>query len=197
MTCRIAIGVFACVSILLTASAVHAQGYVAPAVGVTFGNPSAEGRADFVLDVGGVPRNAPVGAELDVTYAPDFFGSGGPFGENSVTTAMINVVFAGGAQRYGFFGRGRSNVRPYASLGAGVMHEVVTTTATPVQQIQNNDFGLDAGVGVMAFSRRSVGVRADLRYFRDLVDNQRGNGTNVDFGSFHFWRASVGLILAF
>jgi len=197
MPCRLGTIAFASVSFLLAASVAHAQGYVAPAVGVTFGNPSAEGRADLVVDVGGVPRNAPVGAELDVTYAPDFFGSGGPFGENSVTTAMVNVVFAGGAQRYGFFGRGRSNVRPYASLGAGVMHEVVTATAAPIQRIANNDLGLNAGVGVMAFSRRSIGLRADVRYFRDLQDRQQGNTTSVDFGSFHFWRASLGIILAF
>lgn len=197
MSSRIALSAFAVVLFLLPASAAHAQGYVAPAVGVTLGNPSAEGRANFVADIGGVPRNAPIGAELDVTYAPDFFGSGGPFGENSVTTAMVNVVFAGGSQRYGFFGRGRSNVRPYASLGAGVMHEVVTTTAAPVQRIANNDFGLNAGVGVMAFSRRSVGIRGDVRYFRDLQDRQQGNTTSIDFGSFHFWRASIGVILAF
>jgi opacity protein-like surface antigen len=150
-----------------------------------------------VLDAGGVPRNAPVGVELDVTYAPDFFGSGGPFGQNSVTTAMINVVIAGGSQRYGFFGRGRSNVRPYASGGVGVMHEVVTTTTPPVQSISNNDFGLNLGAGVMAFTGRSLGFRADVRYFRDLVDNQKDNTTSIDFGSFHFWRASVGVILAF
>lgn len=190
------VSAFASVSILLGVSPARAQGYVAPALGVTFGNPSAAGRANFVLDVGGVPRNSPIGAELDVMYAPSFFGSDGPYGQNSVTTAMINVIVAGGSQRYGFFGRGRSNVRPYASGGVGVMHEIVTTAA-PVHTLSNNDLGLNAGVGVMAFTRRSVGFRADLRYFRDLVNNQEGNTTGIDFGSFHFWRASVGVVLAF
>jgi hypothetical protein len=189
---------FVVVSFLLGASSAHAQAYVAPSLGVVFANPSAQGRADLVIDVGGVPRNSPVGAEVDVMYAPSFFGNAGPLGENSVTTAMINVIVAGGSGgRYAGFRRGRANVRPYASGGVGVMHEVVTTTATPVQQISNNDLGVNFGVGVLAFTRRSFGIRGDLRYFRDLKDNQQGNTTNIDFGSFHFWRASVGVILAF
>jgi len=183
------------VSILLRPSRADAQGYVTPAIGVTFGNPSSNGRANFVVDAGGVPRNAPIGAEVDVTYVPDFFGSEGPFGQNSVTTVMGDVVFAAGSQPYGFFGRGRSNVRPYAAIGVGLIREVVTT-ASPVHTVSNNDLGLNAGVGVMAFSRRAVGVRADLRYFRDLVNGQAGSSSTA-FGSFHFWRGSVGVILAF
>jgi Outer membrane protein beta-barrel domain len=184
-------------SFLLFPSAAHAQAYVAPSLGVVFANPSAQGRADLVVDAGGVPRNAPLGAELDVMYAPSFFGNAGPLGENSVTTAMVNLIIAGGRSRYGLFGRRRSNVRPYVSGGVGLMHEVVTTTSAPVQQISNNDLGVNLGVGVLAFTHRSFGIRGDVRYFRDLRDNQQGNTTNIDFGSFHFWRASVGVILAF
>jgi hypothetical protein len=76
------------------------------------------------------------------------------------------------------------------------MHEVVTTDI-PANKISNNDLGLNLGAGVMAFTSRSVGVRADVRYFRDLIDSQSGNTTNIDFGSFHFWRASIGVILSF
>ncbi len=193
---RTSLGLIA-VSFLLGVSPAHAQGYVAPAIGITFGNPSSNGRAAFVADVGGVPHNAPIGAEVDVSYVPDFFGTDGPYGQNNVGTAMVNVVFAAGSPRYGGFRRGRSTVRPYASFGAGVMHETVTTTSTPVHSLSNNDFGLNGGVGVMAFSSRSIGLRVDLRYFRDLVDNQAGNTTGIDFGAFHFWRGSVGVILAF
>lgn len=180
---------------LLTAPAARAQGYVAPALGVTFGNPSAQGRADFVADLGYVSRADPLGFDLDVTYAPSFFGNAGPYGENSVTTVMGNIVLAAGSGTYGF-GRSRRSTRPYVSGGAGVMHEVVTT-AVASNRIANNDLGVNVGAGVMAFTGRAFGVRADVRYFRDLVDNQRGNTTNIDFGSFHFWRASLGVILAF
>ena len=185
------------VSIFLSAPSANAQAYVTPSIGVVFGNPSARGQADFVVDVGWLSRIEPLGFELDVMYAPSFFGNQGPYGENSVTAGMANIVVAGGGSgRYGFFGRRRTALRPYASGGVGVMHEVVTTPVA-ANKISNNDLGLNLGAGVMAFTGRSVGVRADVRYFRDLIDSQSGNTTNIDFGSFHFWRASIGVILAF
>jgi hypothetical protein len=184
------------VSIFLTAPSADAQGYVAPSLGVVFANPSAQGRADFIADLGWLSRFEPLGFELDVMYAPSFFGNQGPYGENSVTAGMANVVVAGGGGgRYGF-GRRRTALRPYVSGGVGVMHEVVTTPVA-ANKISNNDLGLNFGAGVMAFTSRSVGVRGDVRYFRDLIDTQSGNTTNIDFGSFHFWRASIGVIVAF
>ncbi len=172
----------------------RAQGYVAPGIGVVFGNPSAQGRADFVADIGWVPRFEPIGVELDVMFAPSFFGNEGPYGQNGVTTVMGNVVIAGGeGGRRGFGRRGGASVRPYLSGGIGVMHETVTAPATAVE-LTNNDLGVNVGAGFMALSRRSIGVRADVRYFRDLVGGQTGN---VDFGSFHFWRAGIGFNLGF
>jgi len=189
--------VFVCVvSIFLAAPSANAQGYVAPSLGVVFGNPSAQGRADFVLDLGWLSRFEPLGFELDAMYAPSFFGNEGPYGENSVTTIMGNIIVAGGGGRGRFGGRRSGSMRPYVSGGFGVMHEVVTTPVV-ANKISNNDLGLNLGLGVMVFTGRSVGVRGDLRYFRDLKDTQSGNTTNIDFGAFHFWRASVGIILRF
>jgi hypothetical protein len=177
----------------LSPTSARAQGYVAPSLGITFANPSSQGRADFVADLGWLPRREPIGLELDVMYAPSFFGNQGPYGQNSVTTVMGNVIVAGGGQDRG---RRSSSVRPYLSGGIGVMHELVTT-ADGVNRISNNDLAVNGGLGIMAFSRRSVGIRGDLRYFRDLKDHQAGNVTNIDFGSFHFWRASIGVVVAF
>src|ERR1700730_12953680 len=77
-----------------------AQGYLAPSLGASFANPSAQGRANFVADLGWLQEDSPVGAELDVMYAPSFFGSEGTYGGNRVTTVMGNVVLAGGGGRY-------------------------------------------------------------------------------------------------
>jgi hypothetical protein len=189
------VGAFLILSILLGVHSAHAQSYLAPSIGVVFGNPSAEGRANFGADLGWLSPRDPIGVDLDVVYAPSFFGNGGPYGDNSVTTVMANVMFAPGVEsRYGFRRRGRGAlVRPYVSAGAGVMHEVITTPG----QVSNTDLGVNFGIGAMTVSRRSFGVRGDLRYFRDLVDRQSGNRTTIDFGAFHFWRASLGLVLAF
>ncbi len=175
--------------------AARADGYLAPALGVTFGNPSAQGRANFVVDLGWLPAQEPLGVELDVTYAPSFFGNAGPYGDNNVTTFMGNVIVAGGSEQR--FGRhGGSSVRPYVSGGIGVMHETVTTP-NPANKISNNDLGVNAGIGVMGVTHRNIGLRGDVRYFRDLVGHTDGNTTNIDFGAFHFWRASIGVILGF
>ena len=184
------------VSILLAAPSANAQGYIAPSLGVVFGNPSAEGRADFIVDLGWLSRFEPLGLELDAMYAPSFFGNEGPYGENSVTTIMGNIIAAGGGGRGRFGARRRGLMRPYVSGGVGVMHEVVTTPVA-ANKISNTDLGVNLGTGVMAFAGRSFGVRGDLRYFRDLKDTQSGNTTNIDFGAFHFWRASIGIMLAF
>jgi len=187
--------VLAVVSILVSVHTVHAQGFIAPSLGVTLANNSGEGRADFGAAFGWVAPRDPIGVELDLVYAPSFFGGAGVYGENSVTTVMGNVIFAGVSEgRYGYGRRRGSFVRPYVSGGAGVMHEVVTT-AIAGQQVANNDIGVNLGVGVMAASRNSVGVRGDLRYYRNLVNNAAA--TNVDFGAFHFWRASIGLLIGF
>jgi len=186
------------VALLLTAHAAHAQGYIAPSLGVTLANASGEGRASFGGDLGWLSPRDPFGAEVDIVYAPSFFGNAGRYGDNSVTTVMLNVLLAGGHDggRRGFGRhRGLSSVRPYLSGGVGVMHEVSTGAGSA--RFGNDDLGANLGVGVIGFMRRSAGVRADLRYFRNLVSTQTEDRGTIDFGAFHMWRASLGLVFAF
>jgi hypothetical protein len=185
----------AAVSILLTVHPAHAQGYVAPSVGVALGNQSGQGRATFGVDFGWLSLRDPIGVDLDVVYAPSFFGNAGRYGENSVTSVMGNVMLAGGGgRRYGFGRRRGASARPYVSGGVGVLHEISTVGDA---RVGNNDLGVNLGAGVMAFSRSGVGVRADVRYFRNLVTTETADTGAVDFGAFHFWRASLGVVLGF
>lgn len=182
------------VSFLLAVPSARAQGYLAPALGVSFGNPSANGRANFVADFGWLSRTDPIGVELDFMYAPSFFGNEGPFGENRVVTVMGNVMLAGGeGHGFGFRHRGGGSVRPYASGGIGLVHEVATDPHS--REFTNDDLGVNIGFGVMTFSHRGIGIRGDIRYFRNLVGSDSESA--VDFGSFHFWRAGVGIVLGF
>lgn len=183
------------VAILLCAHAAHAQGYIAPSLGVTIASPSGEGRADFGASLGWLSPRDPLGAELDVTYGPSFFGNASRYGDNSMTTVMLNVMLAGGhdrgARRFGRR-RGLPAIRPYLSGGLGVMHEVSRAAGAG-----NDDLGANIGVGVMGFTRRSAGLRADLRYFRNLVSGQNLDRTTIDFGAFQMWRASVAIVIPF
>src|SRR5262249_643133 len=150
VTRTLAYAVVAVVSILVDVNAAHAQGFFAPSLGVTLANASGEGRADFGAALGWIDPRAPIGVELDVVYAPSFFGGSGVYGANSVTTVMGNVIVAGGGTGGDGFGRRRAaSVRPYVSGGVGLMHEVITT-AIPGERIGNDDLGVNLGVGVMA-----------------------------------------------
>jgi hypothetical protein len=179
--------------VTLAAPTARADVYVGPGIGVAFGNPSARGLADFVLDACWLYQE-PIGVEMDTTFAPSFFGNQGPYGANSVTTVMWNVVMAAreaGPRLPRGLHRGRTT-RPYISGGLGLIHE---STAAPA--ISRNDLGANLGVGVLATTSAQIGVRADLRYFRDLVGSSGANTTSIDFGSFHFWRASLTILFRF
>lgn len=177
-------------------SLASAQGYVSPGLGISFGSASAEGRANFVADIGWLPEE-PIGVEVDATYAPSFFKSPDVLSENSLATVMGDVIFAAGGERRGP-GRGRAATiaRPYVTVGLGLMSERVQTSDL-VTSISNQHLGVSAGVGVIALSRRQIGVRVDVRYFHDLVGTDNGGTTGIDFGAFHFWRGGIGAVLTF
>ena len=175
--------------VFLMPTAAHAEGYVSPFLGVNFANNSGDGRVNFGFDAGWMGAGI-AGVEFDLGYAPNFFGSEGRFGENHVLTGMANLIV--GVPTGRLHGAG---VRPYGTLGVGLVRTQVTGTAGPsgVGKIDDNSVGLNAGVGVMGFFSRHGGVRGDVRYFRNFREESATN--TVQFGSFHFWRASLGVIL--
>jgi hypothetical protein len=178
----------AVVCVAAVARPAYAQGgYVNLGLGVSFGSSDAQARPNLVGDFGYLPRE-PLGVEVDVDYAPSFFSNAGGFSENRLTTVMGNVIVAGFDRERGR--RRRQVLRPYVTGGIGLMSEHIGPNG-----FSDNHLGLDLGVGVMVVSRRQLGVRADFRYFQDLVGGGTSNG--IDFGSFHFVRASIGLVAAF
>jgi hypothetical protein len=42
-----------------------------------------------------------------------------------------------------------------------------------------------------------VGVRADVRYFRTLTDDDAGEGLDFDLGDLNFWKWDVGAAFKF
>jgi len=179
-----------CAAALMVSAPVraHADGYVSPFIGVNVLNNSGNGRADFGFDAGWMGKGV-AGLEFDLGYAPSFFGNSGSYGGNSVTTATGNLIVGipvGGA-------RGAS-VRPYVTGGLGLLRAQADGMPAPgfIPKIDENNVGFSGGVGVMAFVSRHAGVRGDVRYFRSLNED---SADTVQFGTFHFWRASFGVIL--
>ena len=183
--------VAATLAVVYAPAKASADGYVSPFIGVNFDNNSGGGRANFGVNAGGMGAGI-IGGELDFGYAPSFFGNQGTYGSNYVLDLMGNVIV--GIPIGGTHGAG---VRPYGTVGLGLIRSQVTGGVNGLIETANNDVGMNAGAGVMGFLSDHVGLRGDVRYFRTFNDNSSisGQGVNVDFGSFHFWRASFGVVI--
>jgi opacity protein-like surface antigen len=127
-----------------------------------------------------------LGFEIEGTYAPDVFGDT-PAGTNNITTLMGNVLLGVPLGERG---------RIYATGGVGIMKFRVPDV-DEFFDIDSNDFGMNAGAGIMVNFGERFGARAEVKYFRDLQDPEPDNEFDVDFGGFNYWRGAVGLSLRF
>ena len=131
-------------------------------------------------------KDEAVGFEEDFSYAKNFFGDT-PGASNSVLSLMSNLLI----------GPGVGPVRPYVLGGFGLIRPHVsslTGSLTGLGATEKNAIGYDIGGGVTGMFGRHLGVRGDLRHFHTLQDVNLliFQGQKLDF-----WRASVGLALAF
>lgn len=180
--------VFSSAIALCAPTQARADGYISPFLGVNFANNSGDGRANFGVAAGWMGAGI-AGLEFDLGYAPNFFGRQGDFGANNVLTATANLIVgvpAGGTRGAG--------IRPYATFGVGLVRTKVNGGPAPgfVPKISDENVGLDGGIGLMGFLSEHVGLRGDVRYFRNFRESPPDT---VQFGAFHFWRASLGIVL--
>ena len=88
--------------------------------------------------------------------------------------------------------------RVFASVGGGLMKTSFNASdAEDVFEIDRNDFGVSGGLGAMGFFTDNLGIRGDIRYFRNIGDPESDNEFDVDFGDFSFWRGTGGIVLKF
>jgi hypothetical protein len=173
----------------------RADGYVSPwvaansGVGFESGNVFDNGRAGFGVTAGAMGAGI-FGGEVDFGYSPSFFGTTSDFGTNSVIDLMGNVIV--GIPVGGTHGSG---VRPYVTAGLGLIRTQVDGGILFPVSSSTNDFGWNAGVGVMGFFNDHFGLRGDLRYLRTLQNNSTSTSIDFDPGGFHFWRASAGVVI--
>jgi opacity protein-like surface antigen len=150
--------------------------------GDTDGNPGSYGGALGFLGDG------PLGFEIEFAATPDFFGDGaeGTFNENNVVTAMGSFLLAAPA----------GPVRIYGAAGAGLLKTRVED-ADGLWRIDSNDFGINVGGGLLFDVSEHLGLRADVRYFRDLQDPEPDGEFDLDLGKVDYWRAVGGITLKF
>ncbi len=190
---RLAIGLAVLTILALAPRPAHAQGYFAPFLGYDFGGDA--GNCPSILSDCSVKRTAYgfsfgslshgiFGAELDLSYAPDFFGQSAKFGANSVLTVMSNLVVAVPA----------GPVHPYLTAGIGIMRTRVELNAQSVFSTSNTTFGYNFGGGVIVFLPSHLGVRVDYRNLRSASDI-RLVGFTVDNPKLNFSRIAFALVL--
>src|SRR5437899_3979061 len=81
----------ATVALVCAPTQARADGYVSPFIGVNFNNNSGNGRANFGVNAGGMGAGV-IGGEIDLGYAPSFFGNQGLYGSNYVLDFMGNLI---------------------------------------------------------------------------------------------------------
>lgn len=183
------------VLVLAAATPARAQAYVAPFLGYDFGGDAGscaslfgsnctEKKGSYGVAFGALAGGI-FGIEEDIGYAPNFFGQSQSYGDNSVLSAMTNLVVAIPA----------GPVRPYVSAGLGLMRTHVSLNlSNPSNAESQNSWAYDIGGGVMFLFPHHLGLRGDYRYFKALQDfNLLGFVISSPKLSFH--RASVALVI--
>ncbi len=198
---RIRTFISACaVALALVPSVASADGYFVPFVGANFGGEVGRPLSTAVRDRNIVTFGAGFGTmgagvfgvELDLGYTSKFYtDTNTVVSRNNLLTVMPALILGvpiGGQKGIG--------VRPYVVAGAGLIRRDVEFNN--LTSLSANDMGYTLGGGVMGFMSDHVGIRGDIRYFRNFqVDEFSLSGVNFEQGTFNFGRASVGVILRF
>ncbi len=182
----LSVGGTALLTLVFGAGAARADVLLTPFVGVDFsgssrGTPVTYGGALGFLGAG------ITGFEIDFATSPDFFGdsSGNVFTKNNVITLMGNLILASPGP-----------VRLYGAAGVGLMKTRLEDSGR-LFSIDSNDFGFNVGGGLIFFLGDHVGLRGDIRYFRDFSDNQPDGDFDFDLGQVDYWRAVGGITFKF
>jgi hypothetical protein len=176
---------------VLGATTAGAEVMLTPFAGAAFGGVTDRTRPTYGLALGFLGQGV-VGFEAEFATIPEFFGdsaTAGAFTKNNVVTLMGSVLLAFPA----------GPVRVYGAAGAGLMKTRVQA-ADVLFDVSSSDFGINVGGGLIGYVGSHVGLRADIRYFRDLSDlHPTGDSTdfNLALGKVDYWRAVGGLTFKF
>ena len=130
------------------------------------------------------------GFELDFGYAPEYFEPDDDDLElvdsSNYTSIMANVMIS--APRGAF--------RPYAAGGVGMLKTFVDDVDDAFD-VDRNALGFNVGGGVMGWFTDRVGIRGDVRYFRQMTESDEDDEIDFNVTAFRFWRGTVGVSFRF
>ena len=176
-------------TLVMTPAAARADVMFSPFLGLSFGGDARKEAVTYggtlTFMGGGV-----FGFELDAALSPDMLSNDSDtdldLGSNSVGTVMANLII----------GAPLGKLRPYASAGGGLLR-INIEDPLDLFDASRNTWGVNVGAGVMGFFSEHVGMRADVRYFRRIKDDDTSSGVDLDLGQVNYWRGTVGLSLRF
>ena len=129
------------------------------------------------------------GVEGEFAWVPGFFENEGITPRSRVITMMGNVLIStpSGVASYG--------LRPYLVGGVGLLH--ARAGRERVDFVHSDLFGLDIGGGAIGPLTPRTSVRFDLRYFRNLSNDEEADVIGDEGTQLSFWRATLGLTFRF
>lgn len=175
--------------LLASAQPARADWLLTPFAGATFGTDT------VFLDLDGVATRPHTAYGIALTLFPE-----GVFGLNvdaSATPSLLTghdlvessrMLTAMGSLVIALPKRGSHRVRPYATIGAGLV-QVRSTDIASIFPIDSTRPAASAGLGAWLPITARLGARADLRFVR--------SGSGSSSSRFETWQASVGAAIRF
>lgn len=163
--------------------------WVSPFVGTTAGNDLTHANAGMGISAGATVFKKWIGVEGEFYNAQLFFKDNGFLTNRGLKTGMGDVVLG-----VPYIKSEKFSV--YATAGLGVIRPNLEEVGG-FAKVDTNKSAYNVGAGVIGNMNKNLGIRGDVRYFRTMKDDEMANAFGIDFGSFGFWRTSVGLVLKF
>ena len=179
------------VLIVSTAAPARAQGFIGAMLGFNFGgvsgcpqlNSCTNKQTDISVSAG--KFGSIFGAETEIAYSPKFFGDAAGLSSN-VLTVMGNVMF----------GPKAGPVRPYITLGTGIMKTHFKFSTSTLLTMNDTSLGYNVGGGVFVLLGDHFGLRGDLRYFHSFPDVTI-LGIKLPSDKLNYSRIGGGVVIAF
>jgi hypothetical protein len=134
-----------------------------------------------------------LGWEADFAYTPGFFET--DEGRELVTSSHV-VSLMGNLIVATPLSWTNLSLRPFLSGGFGAI-QVSTHDGLNVFTVDRTLYGFNAGGGALGFISDRTGLRWDLRYFRNIKNDEAASGVGFGTPSLSYWRASMAVVLRY
>lgn len=189
--------VITAMALCLAPATASAEWILTPFIGTSFAAGTDNTDFDTVIDGSKITYGGSLtflggglfGFEVDLGYSPEYFEGDDDdvdfVDSSNYTSAMANVILS----------TPRGAFRPYATAGVGILKTFVDDVDDAFD-VESNQLGFNLGGGVFGFITDRVGIRGDVRYFRQMT---KGDDDEADFDvtAFRFWRGTVGVSFRF